>query len=637
MDGDLSDDVTALSESFNSLFTVNGSLTKRLEEYFLDQLSSKSSLLSFLAKCMGVSVEVLLDCGASRNFVDTAFVRKHGFHMTPLDVPFEVSLANGSKIKCSHYVKNCKLKFKQFNHVCDLYVLDLCGEHEIIMGQEFLVSRNPHIDWRERTMKLVKKHRKSSVEHNDESDDTAMHNYVESITVINDVKNNTGDTVKVTESSKKSASDPSPESLSFNVEVLSMLDDHVENREYAAKLEEHYDRYSAEYNDAVSLKKFRRAFRKHQKNAAKSGKQSQAGCIYVSVDADMKLLKLSDANGEELSSFEISESERSSMEKALREKHKDVFRPYPPAGVPPVRFPGAELKLEDGDPFNPPAKKSVHLNESQLFELRLQLQYYLEQGFIRPSDSAYATPVFFVPKPHTHPVKWRMACDYRALNSIVRRDQYPLPAVEQIIDVLKGSRVFSKLDLSQYFHQIPVAEQHVHKTAITTRYGNFEWLVVPFGIHNAPAIAQRVANVIFQDFLDHFVVIFMDDILIFSKDIETHHKHLDLFLERMKKHNLYAHTDKCEFYRTRIEYLGLGIHENGIFITDASKEAIRNWQIPKPNQQNKKQNRRANPDGKTSIRTFLGMVSFFRKFIPRLTEKAYSISKLLDPKYTFDD
>ena len=111
------------------------------------------------------------------------------------------------------------------------------------------------------------------------------------------------------------------------------------------------------------------------------------------------------------------------------------------------------------------------------------------------------------------------------------------------------------MDLSQYFHQISVHKDSIHKTAITTRYGNFEWLVVPFGIHNAPAIAQRVANVIFHDFLDHFVVIFMDDVLIFSKDMESHQKHIDMVLNRMREHQLYAHPEKCEFFKTEIEYL----------------------------------------------------------------------------------
>ena len=318
------------------------------------------------------------------------------------------------------------------------------------------------------------------------------------------------------------------------------------------------------------------------------------------------------------------------------EKWNDVMRETPPDGVPPVRFPGAELILNDEDPKQPPAKKVIRLNEAQLKELRIQLQYYLDKGMLRPSSSDYAAPVFFVPKPHTSPVKWRMAVDYRLLNSITRRDGYPLPAADSVIDAMRGSTVFSKIDLTQFFHQIPVHPDSIRKTAITTRYGNYEWTVCPFGIHNCPPLAQRLMHTIFRDYLDIFMVVFMDDILIFSKTVEEHKEHLDKVFERMREQSLYAHPEKVELYRTEMTYLGYGLNAKGVYITDESKEAISNWDIPKPNAPNKKGNRKPNPDGKTAIRTFLGMASFFRRFIPKLAERAKPISDMLDPDTPFD-
>ena len=230
-------------------------------------------------------------------------------------------------------------------------------------------------------------------------------------------------------------------------------------------------------------------------------------------------------------------------------KHEGVFLKNPPPGVPPERFPGASLKLDiDLDNQPPPAKRVLRLSESQLTELRVQLEYYIERGWLRPSNSPYATPVFFAAKPHTSPVKWRMCCDYRLLNKVTRRDAYPLPPVDVLIDRLRGAKIFSKIDLTQYFHQIPMHPESIAATAITTRYGNYEWTVVPFGLANALAVAQRMANILFQDFIDDFVVIFMDDILVFSDSIEAHERHLNQLFERMKEHKLYAHPDKCELY-----------------------------------------------------------------------------------------
>ena len=401
----------------------------------------------------------------------------------------------------------------------------------------------------------------------------------------------------------------------------------------------HFDMFGEDYENAISDRKsFLRLLKRNRRKRYRSEGKNNAGglvAIWIKQDSNGRITAVNSNGG-----FICSLSEKSKiaeMESNLQEEFKDTLCAELPAGVPPVRYPGAELILEDGDPFQPPQKKVIRLTESQLAELRIQLQYYLEKGFLRPSNSAYATPVFFAPKRHTQPVKWRMCCDYRVLNSITRKDAYPLPAPDTVIDAMKGAKVFSKLDLTQYFHQIPVAEKSIPKTAITTRYGNYEWTVVPFGLHNSPAIAQRVANTIFREFIDDFLGIFMDDIIVYSNSVEEHYQHLRTLFETMRKWKLYAHPEKCEFFKDQLEYLGIGISAKGIRITDTSREAIAKWELPKPNQRNKKQNRKANIDGKTAIRTFIGMVSFFRKFIPRLTERIEPIAKLLQPEYSFDD
>ena len=589
----------------------------RLSEYIKEQLQNaeRSGLLYFNIKANGAKCQAMLDSGATRTFGDLQYAKENGFEIKKLKESFMVNMANGNRVVCDSYMQ-VKLKFKQFSHCCDVYLMDLKGEHEIILGQDFLQARNPIIDWRERTMVLRKRHKCSG------ENDVDSVNYVDSVTLLH-----SGDIIR-SQSKRTSVVD-----RSYAIDALNFIS---EGEPYD-KREELYEKYGAQLEDnIISVKEFSKVLKRSYKNGRNrkgspiSENTPEYVCVWIYLSEDGKKIV-------SLSSMQDGESEvnrtREKYVEELENKYEDVFCTTLPPGVPPVRFPGAEFTINDGDPSNPPSAKVVRLTQSQLAELKVQLQYYLDKGFIRPPGSAYATPVFFVPKPHTNPIEWRMVCDYRALNKIDKRDAYPLPAIDTIIQSLKGAKVFSKLDLTQYFHQIPMHPDHIHKTAITTRYGNYEWLVVPFGLRNAPSAAQRLANTVFWDFLDEFLIVFMDDILIYAKTDEEMLHRIQLLLDRCRQWKIHVHPAKCDFFMDQLEYLGLGIFSDGMFITDQSKEAIRKWEIPNvPDKRNKKQNRRPNVDGKTAIRTFIGMVSFFRKFIPKLTEKLEPISRLLKPE-----
>ena len=171
-----------------------------------------------------------------------------------------------------------------------------------------------------------------------------------------------------------------------------------------------------------------------------------------------------------------------------------------PPGIPPVRFPGAELTIDvnlDGKP--PPKSAQYPLNNSQLEELKKQYDFYRSREFLRPSASPYGSPVLFAPKYRDDKTfdGWRFCCDYRGVNKITITDAYTWPPIEILINQLQGARYFSKIDLTQFFHQIPIRKEDIHKTAITTRYGNFEWTVMPFGLKNAPATAIRFGELYF--------------------------------------------------------------------------------------------------------------------------------------------
>jgi hypothetical protein len=192
----------------------------------------------------------------------------------------------------------------------------------------------------------------------------------------------------------------------------------------------------------------------------------------------------------------------------------------------------------------PIAQRPYRMNAEELVELKKQLNNMLQKGLIRPSASPWGSPVFFVDK---RDGTIRLCVDYRRLNEVTIKNKYPLPKIEDLFDQLNGARVFSKIDLRIGYHQLKVRESDIPKTAFTTRYGLFEYTVMSFGLTNAPAYFMNLMNKIFMKYLDKFVVVFIDDILIYSKTEEEHAVHLCLVLETLREHQLYAKFSKCEF------------------------------------------------------------------------------------------
>ncbi|KAL5567449.1 hypothetical protein UlMin_024084 [Ulmus minor] len=181
---------------------------------------------------------------------------------------------------------------------------------------------------------------------------------------------------------------------------------------------------------------------------------------------------------------------------------------------------------------------------AELKELQVQLQELLDKGFVRSSYSPWGAPVLFVKKKDG---SMRMCIDYRELNKVTIKNKYPLPRIDDLFDQLKGAVVFSKVDLRSGYHQLKIKEDDVPKSAFRTRYGHYEFLVMPFGLTNAPAAFMDLMNRIFREYLDKFVIVFIDDILIYSKSQKEHEQHLRVVLQTLKQHQLYAKFSKCEF------------------------------------------------------------------------------------------
>ncbi|MDF3578208.1 reverse transcriptase family protein, partial [Enterobacter hormaechei] len=193
---------------------------------------------------------------------------------------------------------------------------------------------------------------------------------------------------------------------------------------------------------------------------------------------------------------------------------------------------------------NPISISPYRMAKMELVELDKQLKELLRLGFIRESTSSWGSPVLFVKKKDG---SLRMCVDYRRLNQVTIKNKYPLPRIDDLFDQLQGASIFSKIDLRSGYHQLLVRESDVSKTAFCTRYGLFEFLVMPFGVTNAPAIFMDLMNRVFRPYLDKFIIVFIGDILIYSRTPEDHEQHLRIALQTLKEHKLYAKYEKCDF------------------------------------------------------------------------------------------
>jgi len=296
--------------------------------------------------------------------------------------------------------------------------------------------------------------------------------------------------------------------------------------------------------------------------------------------------------------------------------YKDVFDEHSANTLPPHRAYDCEIKLKPNSklyygPIYP-------LTEKESIALKEHIDENLTKGFIRKSKSPAGAPVFFVPKKNG---ELRMVVDYRKLNDITIRDSYPLPLINDMLEHLSKGKVFSKLDLRSAYNLVRIKEGDEFKTAFTCKYGHFEYLVMPFGLKNAPAVFQHFINDVLEDVLGKFAFSYIDDIIVFSPDMESHYIHLTEVLKRLRSAGLYAKLEKCEFCVPFLDFLGHRISSDGIFMDPKKVSSILEWPIPTNTKE---------------VQSFLGLANYYRRFIPNFAKVAQPLTSLLKKNTKFN-
>ncbi|TYJ98703.1 reverse transcriptase [Cucumis melo var. makuwa] len=302
-------------------------------------------------------------------------------------------------------------------------------------------------------------------------------------------------------------------------------------------------------------------------------------------------------------------------EKLLR-KGCTAFLAHIVVGLPPDREIEFTIELLSGTA--PISQAPYRMAPSELKEFKMQLQELVDKGYIRPSVSPWGAPVLFVKKKDG---TLRLCIDYRQLNKVTIRNKYPLPRIDDLFDQLRAAALFSKIDLKSGYHQLKVRESDIAKTAFRTRYGHYEFRVMPFGLMNAPAVFMDLMNMIFHQYLDQFVNVFIDDTLVYSVDKESHEEHQRNVLPTLREKQLYAKFSKCEFLLEQVVFLGHVVSAKGVSVDPQKVEAVVNWE---------------RPTSATEVHSFLGLAGYYRRFIEDFSRLALPLTALTRKNVKFE-
>ena len=292
----------------------------------------------------------------------------------------------------------------------------------------------------------------------------------------------------------------------------------------------------------------------------------------------------------------------------IKSEFSDVITTDLPDDLPPFRntHEVCPTMQDAGTPYRP----CQRLSPTEKQECHDQVTELLRTGRVQPSTSPYGAPVLFVTKKDG---SLRMCVDFRGLNKITIRNKYPLPRIDDLLDTLGTAKVFSTLDLKSGYHQIRLQDSDIPKTAFNTPFGHFEYTVMPFGLTNAPPVFQNYMNDVLRPFIGEFCLVYLDDIIVFSKTEDEHKEHLTKVLEKLRENKLYVNPEKCSFFAEEVSYLGHIVSKNGLKADPKKTRVVQEWPQPKD---------------KGDVRSLLGLTNYFRRFIKDYSKMACWLTRL---------
>ena len=549
----------------------------------INQLTTPSlGLIKLAGQVAGIPVVVLIDCGATGNFVSSSFVLQHSLPLVAGGSSGTVTLADGRTQPAGGILSSVSVRLGDYQDQLDLTATALSG-YDVILGMPWLVQHNPIIDWRGASVSFVDQH---SRRHVLGKVATGLQPWVDS--------------------SSRPSSRPSS---GLNLVTSKQLDRQLRKGHIEA----------AGWVFPQDLRP--------TPPSISSVVTSRPVSVPSSSIRLLEPIHSALARGHHVSAAELSRAIQSSpdleseallsaVRSSVLSSYKDVFPSELPPGLPPSREVDHRIELIPG--AVPQSRPTFRLSATELDELKKQLEELTKAGFIQPSKSPFGAPILFVKKKDG---TMRMCVDYRALNNVTIKNSYPLPRVDELFDRLQGAKYFSKIDLRSGYHQIRIEPSDVPKTAFRTRYGHFEFLVLPFGLTNAPATFMHLMHQSFRPFLDGFVLVFLDDILIFSKTLEEHQTHVRQVLDVLRREKLYAKESKCEFFKTEVEFLGHHVGRDGVRMMEDKVKAVAEWPAPK---------------NVRDVRAFLGTAGYYRKFIKDFSALATPMTELTKEDAKFE-
>ncbi|MBW0521019.1 hypothetical protein O181_060734 [Austropuccinia psidii MF-1] len=299
-------------------------------------------------------------------------------------------------------------------------------------------------------------------------------------------------------------------------------------------------------------------------------------------------------------------------------QYLDLFSKVKTEKLPPHCSCDHHIELEG---LLPPVGAVYSLSKNESETLWAYISENVDNGFIRPSSSSTGAPVLFV---NEKDGGLRLCVDYHKLNAVTRKNRYPVPPMNQLLTVFNGATIFPKIDLHGAYNLLRIKEGDENSTAFRTRYGSYEYLVMPSGLTNSPASFQSLVNDIFADFLDIFVIVYLDDFMVFSTSEEEHVKHVASVLQRLRDNSLLAKASKCGFHASSVEYLGYIVSSEGLKIDSSKVQQILNWPQPK---------------NIKALQSFLGFANFYCCFIKNYSKEISDLTSLLkkDSPFIFNE